>query len=248
MNRSNFISIFSFYIICGEILFDSANSNLSNVHCTTDKTSSAYLEKLEWNSPFLVQCDNAFVGIYREHINDVKSKIVLGNKKSLDINIIPTKKDPTFGTEPTTADLSKLKTIKCKNSKGDEVETAFVHKNGDIKEPMNVTVSVLRHFSVNYDIQVMAVLLGDAGFYQTMRLQCKDLAQETNDREILVRWSCLPLDCNSKIVSCQGPGYRGNQKARAQKCNKYKCCPKSVVPNAWKKDLNYNNVCKNVKC
>ena len=56
---------------------------------------------LDVNSYFMlcsVQCDNAFVGIYREHINDVKSKIVLGNKKSLDINIIPTKKDPTFGT------------------------------------------------------------------------------------------------------------------------------------------------------
>ena len=39
-----------------------------------------------------------FVGIYREHISDVKSRIVLGNKKSLDINIIPTKRDPTFGT------------------------------------------------------------------------------------------------------------------------------------------------------
>ena len=48
-----------------------------------------------------------------------------------------------------------------------------MHKDGSIKAPMNVTVSLLSHFSVNYDIQVMAVLLGDAGFYQTMRLQCQ---------------------------------------------------------------------------
>ena len=47
---------------------------------------------------YRVRCDNTFVGIYREHISDVKSRIVLGNKKSLDINIIPTKRDPTFGT------------------------------------------------------------------------------------------------------------------------------------------------------
>ena len=47
---------------------------------------------------FRVRCDNNFVGIYREHMSKVKSKIVLGNKKSLDINIIPTLIDPTFGT------------------------------------------------------------------------------------------------------------------------------------------------------
>ena len=45
-----------------------------------------------------MRCDNKFVGIYREHMSKVKSKIVLGNKKSLDINIIPTLIDPTFGT------------------------------------------------------------------------------------------------------------------------------------------------------
>merc|ERR1719361_2142079 len=66
---------------------------------------------------------------------------------------------------------------------------------------MNVTVSILSHFSVDYDIQVMAVLLEDtSGFYQTMRLQCKDLSEETTDRTRLIRWSCLPLNCDSKTV------------------------------------------------
>ena len=151
--------------------------------------------------------------------------------------------------EPTSADVSKIKTIKCKDANKEEVETAFVHRNAEIKEPMNVTVSILSHFSVDYDIQVMAVLLEDtSGFYQTMRLQCKDLSEETTDRTRLIRWSCLPLNCDSKTVFCQGPGYSGNQKARAKECNRYKCCPKSDVPNAWKKDLDYRNVCKTVQC
>ena len=113
---------------------------------------------------------------------------------------------------------------------------------------MNVTVSVLSQYSVQYDIQVMAVLLGDVGFYQTMRLQCKDLSQDTTSSNKLLRWSCLPLNCNSEIVSCQGPGYSRNLAADALKCNKYKCCPREDVPKAWKEDLNYKNLCKNIEC
>ena len=153
-----------------------------------------------------------------------------------------------YFVEPTSADLSKIKTIKCKNANNEDVETAFVHKDGSIKNPMNVTVSVLSPFSVDYDIQVMAVLLGDAGFYQTMRLQCKDLSQEPNFGNKLLRWSCLPLNCDSEVVSCQDPSYSGNLAENALKCNKYKCCPKEDVPKAWTDDLNYNNLCANIEC
>ena len=154
-----------------------------------------------------------------------------------------------FSLEPVTVDLKKVKTIRCKNGNGDDAETAFVHKDGSIKEPMNVTVSLISTFSVLYDVQVMAVLRGDAGFYQTMRLQCKDLSQDTTSSDKLLRWSCLPLNCDSKVVACQDPGiYSGNLKARAATCNKNKCCPKAEVPLAWKNDANYMRVCENVKC
>ena len=145
--------------------------------------------------------------------------------------------------------MKKIKTIRCKNGKGEKAETAFVHKDRSIKEPMNVTVSLLHTVSVLYDIQVMAVLRGDAGFYQTMRLQCKDLSEDTTSPDKLLRWSCLPLNCDSEVVACQDPGiYSGDLKARATTCNKNKCCPKNEVPLAWKKDANYMKVCSNVKC
>ena len=150
--------------------------------------------------------------------------------------------------EPTTADVSKIKTIKCKDGNDEEVETAFVHKDTSIKTPMNVTVSLLSQFSVDYDIQVMAVLLGEAGFHQTMRLQCKDLSKDTTARSKLLRWSCLPLNCDSENVACQDPDYSGNLATNRMKCNKYKCCPKEDVPKAWKEDLDYNNLCSTVQC
>ena len=128
----------------------------------------------------------------------------------------------------------------------------MVHKDGAIKEPMNVTVSILSHYSTDYDIHVMAVLRADAGFYQTRRLQCKDLSQElsgiTNYRNKLIRWSCLPLDCDSETVLCQDPGYSGTKQDKINKCNKYKCCPKDDAPNAWKADVEYKNLCAAVTC
>ena len=154
-----------------------------------------------------------------------------------------------FFSEPRTVDLKKIKTIRCKNGKGEDAETAFVHKDGSIKEPMNVTVSIRHTVSVLYDIQVMAVLRGETGFYQTMRLQCKDLSEDTIDTAKLLKWSCLPINCDSEVVACQDPEiYSGNLKERAATCNKNKCCPKNEVPSAWKKDANYMKVCSNVKC
>ena len=76
----------------------------------------------------------------------------------------------------------------------------------------------------------------------------KDLSKDTTDRSKLLRWSCLPLNCNSEIVTCQGTGYTGNLAANRMKCNKYKCCPKEDVPKAWKEDLDYKNLCSTVQC
>jgi len=73
-------------------------STRSNSFCTTDKDLPTYVEKLDDNSPFPVRCDNEFTGVYREHMARFKSKIVLGNRKSYDISIIPTKREPQFGT------------------------------------------------------------------------------------------------------------------------------------------------------
>jgi len=136
-----------------------------------------------------------------------------------------------------------------------------VHENDDLKEPMNVTVSILSDRSVQYDIHVMAVLKsvdqnGNTAFFQLQRMQCKDLSEtppRTISRDELIRWSCLPLDCDSQKVFCQDPDFSGGRKERAEKCNRYKCCPKpddkiQDVPRAWKNDSQWQKICKDVKC
>ena len=147
----------------------------------------------------------------------------------------------------------KLKTIECKDADGVNKETAFVHSDAKIKNVMNVTVSSLFEYSITYDIHVMAVLRGADGFYQTMRLQCKDLSDAepaVTERDKLIRWSCLPLRCDSKegSVFCMDPGYSGSIQERENQCNKYKCCPTAEVPNKWKEDTEYAAICANVTC
>ena len=147
--------------------------------------------------------------------------------------------------EPTTRDISdKFDHFKCDGNE----ETVFAHKDIIETKPMNVTVWETQHRSNDYEIHVLAVLKDNGIYFQTPRMQCRDLGPGVSRRQ-LVRWSCLPIECNSKKAPCEDPEYDSAQK-RAKECNKFRCCKTEDldIPETWGTDQKWKESCNKIVC